>query len=55
MKVTHDIPFDVELSENERTAIEKMLDGKCEAQKVARLTVTVIVTLADKLPTAPTK
>jgi hypothetical protein len=49
VEVTTSVHFDVMLSPAEIKALQKVIDGKCEVQKRAMLSVTVIMKLSDKL------
>jgi hypothetical protein len=53
VQVNHAIEFTVELSDKERACLKYMLDGKCEIERLATLTVKVKVPLQDKLPEDP--
>lgn len=54
MKVTHDVRFDVDLSGDERTAMENLIGSQCgrpcEVAKVGSLTVKVTVEMQEKKP-----
>lgn len=55
MLASHTIDFDVELSDKERETLKYMLDGKCEIERIAKLSVRVSIPLQEKTaqPEAP--
>lgn len=50
MLASYTVDFDVELSDKERETLKYMLDGKCDIQRIAKLSVRVSIPLHEKIP-----